>query len=488
MPKEAAFDSVALIKSRNVIGDTLSVGQECFLRCLYGLKLDAEMHDIYVRATGNSVYNAREYREAVAICGRRSGKSSRLAANIAVVEAVFRKHELATGERGWVVLVAPTKRQARVCFQYILARLEHSPSMRAMIAGEPRDGEVDLTNGISICVLAANYRWVRGFSCVCCILDEEAFFYDDVTCSNPASEILRALRPGMASFPNAKLIRISSPFAKIGNLWESYRDREKHPEVLTWKLDSKTMNPSLDAAFLAAEQARDPEAYEREYGGEFYESASMFLPAQAVEECVMRGRFEMLAQPGMGYFASLDAAFRGDHFGWCLVHRVADRVVVDVIRSKRGSRASPVNLAATLGEIVATLRAFGVGKIHGDSFCAEPIRQALKVQGITFEQVTTLGTKSAPLWGTLRALVSERKIELLDDEETTAQLKKLQLIATHSGNQRVEATSGHDDKSVCLALASHMAMSQVQRRPFVMCLDGGYEAREAAFQARRGRG
>jgi len=460
LSKPETFNPIALIKSKNVIGDTLSVAQETCLRALYGLPLDAEQHAIYERATLKSTYSAREYREACIICGRRSGKDSRLAANTAVIEALFREHKLATGERGYVIIVAPTRKQASVCFQYILARLENSPSMRAMIAGDPHDCEVDLVNGITISVLAANQRTARGFSICCCIFDEEAFFYDDATNANPASEILKAVRPGMASFPNAKLIRISSPFAKVGNLWESWRDREKHPEVLTWKLDTRTMNPALDRAFLDAEERRDPESFEREYGANFYESASAFLPSDAVESCVQRGRYELPYQPGVACYAALDVAFKGDFFAFALVHRAANKVIQDFVRSWKGSRSNPVNLSQVLSEIVGTLKLYQCRKIYGDSVCSEPVRQALAAQGVTFEQATTLGARAAPIWSTLRTLITSREMELLDDSQTIAELKRLELIVTSGGNQRVEASSGHDDRAVVLALASHQAISQ----------------------------
>ena len=88
LSKPETFNPIALIKSKHVIGDTLSVAQETCLRALYGLPLDAEMHAIYERATLKSTYSAREYREACIICGRRSGKDSRLAANTSIISAL----------------------------------------------------------------------------------------------------------------------------------------------------------------------------------------------------------------------------------------------------------------------------------------------------------------------------------------------------------------------------------------------------------------
>jgi hypothetical protein len=335
--------------------------------------------------------------------------------------------------------------------------------------GEPRNDEIDLVNGVTIAVVPANFRTVRGRSVCAAICSEIAFWLDSETNSNPAKEILRALRPSMATFPNAKLVMVSSPFAKQGVLWDAYQKRHSIDwgrKRLVWKLDSLTMNPSLDRQQLAEEEESDPENYAREYLAEFWESALNFLSADAIDACVARGRFELLPTPQVRYVFALDAAFRADNFGFSGVHRAGDRVVEVYQRCWRGSRSRPVQLAEVLTEIVATLRRYGVGKIYGDQYCSEPIRQALKSEGIEFVQAATLGARSSSIWNTLRTLITSGKIELLDDAATVAELKQLQMVVTSSGNQRIEAQTGHDDRAVALALAAHECIAAPAPRKF----------------------
>ena len=464
MPDLSQLDIVQALREPRLIGDSISIAQEAALRALYGLPMSETQESIFVRATGRESYQPREYRESSFIVGRRGGKSSKLAANIAVYEACFRKYDLAQGEQGYVVALSPTKKQSAVVFRYVLARLSNSPTLRRMIKGEPMKDEVSLTNGVTIGVWPCNFRSVRGISIVCAICDEIAFWSDDISGSNPSPEVLRALRPAMANFPNAKLVKISSPFAKSGIVWEDWRDRDKHPETLVWKLDSATMNPKLDRDFLAQEEQRDPEFYAREYGAEFYESATSLISAEAIECCIVRDRFELLPAAEHSYTAALDAAFRGDNFAFCVVHREDEKVVQDFLCTWRGSKARPVNLSETLSQIAETLNRFGISTVFGDQFCSEPIRQSLRTMGIDFEQVKTLGTGGAPIWTSLRTLITSGRIELLDDSATLSELKKLELVVTSGGNQRVEAATGHDDRAVALALASHEAVSQPSRR------------------------
>jgi hypothetical protein len=110
---------IEVIRERELLDDSVSLAQATALKALYGLALTDEELAIYQQATGNAEYSWREFRESMLICGRRSGKSSKLAANIAVYEACFRTHAVATGERPWVIVLAATRRQAGIVYDYI---------------------------------------------------------------------------------------------------------------------------------------------------------------------------------------------------------------------------------------------------------------------------------------------------------------------------------------------------------------------------------
>src|SRR5882762_8216867 len=272
MTKPASIIEVVL--DSRLIGDSLSAAQVTGLKVLYGEPLLDEELVFYRLATEREAYAPREYREADFIFGRRSGKSS----------------NLARGERGHVVVIASTQRQASVAFDYILARLEGSATLRKLIQGEPRADEVDLTNGITISVWPCNFRSIRGISIVCAICDEIAFWRDTETGANPATEFLKAIRPAMATFPTAKLVKITSPYAKQGVVWDDFQLRHKRDDLLVWRLDSATMNPTLDRDFLAAEERRDRDFFRREYLAEFWESASCYLPREMVGAAVIPAR------------------------------------------------------------------------------------------------------------------------------------------------------------------------------------------------------
>src|SRR5258708_29794704 len=127
------------------------------------------------------------------------------------------------------------------------------------------------------------------------------------------------------------------------------------------------------------------------------------------------GRYELVPQADLFMTASLDSAFRGDNFAFSAVRRTEDdRIIQAVNRCWRGSRAKPVNLSATVEEIVSILRRFGITRIAGDQHCAEPIRQALAAHGIDFVQRTTAGHR-AQCFTTLRTLVTSSQLARLQE-------------------------------------------------------------------------
>lgn len=140
--------------------------------------------------------------------------------------ACFRDYSeiLAPGERGVVMVLAADRRQAKVIFRYVRAFLTGVPMLARKIVRETSE-EIDLDSGISISIHTSSYRSVRGYTIVAALCDEVAFWRDDSS-SNPDTEIIQALRPGMATVPGALLIGelpVLAPRRSLGCLAEALR-------------------------------------------------------------------------------------------------------------------------------------------------------------------------------------------------------------------------------------------------------------------------
>lgn len=446
------------VRDPNIIGDVMSPAQEAALRAIYGLELKGEQLALAEQMAGSAWQPGTEQREAVFICGRRSGKSDKLAANVAIYEAFFRDHKLSPGETGVVLLLAQNMRQAKVVKGYIEGKIDKSPILRRHVVAK-RSQELELDNRITIAIHPASFRSVRGLSVVCCICDEIAFWWTEDNYANPDVEVIRAVRPAMATFPHGKLLMVSSPYTMGGVLWDAWRNRDTDEHTLVWHAPTRLMNPTVPASFLKREQSRDPENYRREYDAEFTEAVSGFLPVDSIDGCVVPGRVELAPDNEVHhYVAAVDAAYKGDKFTMAVAHYDRDRkvLVMDLLTGWQGSRKVPLRLGEVMPQIKALCEKYGIYNVLGDQFGAEPLKDAFLRQHLNYEERTFTNQSKADIYATLRTRIIDGTIELLDHEPSLKELRGLELEHLPGGNIRIghgRRSGGHDDYADAMALA-----------------------------------
>ena len=457
--KKPPIDIIQAIEDPNILGDELSLAQKVSLKALYGLSMTPEELQLARRFVGKAWKPGIEYREAAFICGRRSGKSDKLASNVAIYEAFFRDHNLSPGETGIVLLLAQNMRQAKVVKGYIEGKIRKSPILSRHVVAT-RAQEIELDNGITIAIHPASFRSIRGLSVVTTICDEIAFWWTEESYANPDVEVVKAVRPAMATFPHAKLLFISSPYTMSGVLWEAYRKRDEDEDTLVWRAPTQVMNPTVSAKFLAREKNRDPEDFRREYLAEFTDAVSAFLSSEAIERCVIRGRKELAPdRENQHYIAAIDAAYKGDRFTLAIAHydRERDMIVIDALRGWQGTAQQPLQLSTqVIPEIKALDKRYGFRTVHADQFGAQPLKEVFERNELYFEEHIFTNQSKADIYAYLRTRVSEGTIELLDHETSLRELRGLQLERLAGGALRI-GHAGHgkarDDYADAIALA-----------------------------------
>ena len=213
-----------------------------FLAALFALSAPDGTTEGYGACTGRAKPPGAPFTEAALIVGRRGGKS-RILALVAVYLAVFRDYvpHLAPGEVATIAVLAANRPQARSIFRYISGILKAVPLFARMVVDENTEA-ITLANRVVIEIGTASFRTTRGYSFAAVLCDEIAFWRQDETSANPDVEILRALRPGMASIPGSMLLLASSPYAKRGELHAAFRRHfgKDDARVLVWKADTAT--------------------------------------------------------------------------------------------------------------------------------------------------------------------------------------------------------------------------------------------------------
>ena len=356
------------------------------LKVLYGLSVSNAECDLIEQCTGRTQLSD-EFDVALFLTGRRSGKS-RMAAVVGAYEAVFAGHEtkLAKGERGIVLVCAPTRAQSRVVKDYLRAVFD-TPILQNEVASETREG-FELNNGTRIEILAGDWRTVRGYTLLAAIVDEVCFFgYDTESKVKSDTELIRAIKPSLATV-GGKLIAISSPYAMKGWSYANWKRnfRNNSGTTLVWNCSSRTMNPTLPQSVVDDALEEDLQSAKAEYLGEFRDDVATFLPRDLIESFVIPGRQELPPNPRLRYSAFCDiSGGRSDDGALAIAHRKDGKVILDLVNRWR----PPFNPDRVVGDMVGVLRRYQISRCVGDNYSAEFVKSSFESRGVRYERATT---------------------------------------------------------------------------------------------------
>jgi hypothetical protein len=431
-----------------------------FLAALFGLPLDPSALETYRACTGRSVPPTTPFREAWLICGRRAGKSFTLAL-IAVYLATlrdYRKH-LASGERATIMVVASDRKQARTILRYISGLLNDNPMLAKLVMSNRSDA-FDLTNRVTIEVGTCSIRALRGYTIAAALLDEVAFWRDENS-SDPDVEVISSIRPGMLTIPGAMLLCASSPYAKRGALWDTYRRHfaKDHAPVLVWKATTRQMNPSVPQADIDNAMDADPARATAEYLAEFRTDVETFLSRKAIEQCVSLGVSARAPLSSLQYVGFVDpSGGASDSMTMAIAHaetRDGRRaIVLDAI----AERKPPFSPEAVAEEFASLLKQYRVYTIHGDRYAGEWPREQFRKRGITYMPAAKA---KSDIYLELLPHVSSRSLDLLDHPKLCTQLISLERRTARGGRDSIDHSPGaHDDLANAVAGAIYLAASK----------------------------
>jgi hypothetical protein len=420
-----------------------------FLKALFALGLDDEELAIWRKCTGRETAPKKPAREAWAVCGRRAGKT-RVMATVAAWLAAFgnwRKH-LAPGEKATVMLVAADRKQGRTAFRYLRSLFRDHPGLATLVENETLEA-LELGNQVVIEIATASFRTTRGYSLAAVLADELAFWRSEETGANPADEILAALRPAL--MPGGLLLVASSPHARRGPLWDTYRRHyaQDADPIVVWKAPTRVMNATIPQSVIDEAYAEDATRAAAEYGAEFRSDLEFFVAREVVEAAVVLGRHEMPRVAGARYCGFCDPSGGSrDAMTLAIGHKERDKAVLDVVRE----RQPPFSPEAVVAEFAGTLKAYGIAKVHGDRYAGEWPVERFHAHGI--EYLPAEQPKS-DIYRDALPLLNSGNVELLDNRRLVAQLCGLERRTARGGRDSIDhAPGGRDDlcNAACGAL------------------------------------
>jgi hypothetical protein len=439
-----SIDIMTAIADENLLGAAFRDRETwaawfAFLKSLFGLKLSAAELKTFRQCTERDFPRAGGHREGYLICGRRAGKSQILAA-VATFLSCFVDYRpyLSPGERATVMVIAVDRRQAQVILGYIRGLLS-TPLLARLVVSETAES-IDLDNRVSIEVHTASFKSVRGRSIAVGLLDEAAFFRSEDS-ALPDVELVNALKPAMATFPNSMLLIASSPYARKGVLWRAF-DRfygKEDAAPLVWKAPSLVMNPSLNPSIVTAALAEDEPAARAEWEAEFRSDIEAFVKLEVVREALGDYR-ERPPVPEYRYFCFVDpSGGSADSFTLAIGHKEKDRTIIDAIRAKK----PPFSPAEVVDEFARLARSYRIREVVGDRYGGEFPRELFRRHDMVYRVAAK--TRSE-LYQSLLPMLNAGRITLPNNDDLVKQLVSLERRVQRSGREQIDhGPRGHDD-------------------------------------------
>jgi len=257
----------------------------------------------------------------------------------------------------------------------------------------------------------------------------------------------------MATIPGAVLLCASSPYARRGSLWDSFRKHhgKDGDPILVWQAPTRLMNPTVPQAVIDEATERDPASASAEYGAQFRTDVENFVSIEIVEACV-GDHVEMAPLSALRYFGFVDpSGGSADSFTMAVSHLDGERVVIDAIREVT-PRFSP---DFVVEEFSTTLKSYGITSVVGDRYAGEFPRELFKKHGVIYEAAAQ---PKGQLYQSLLPLLNAGRIVLPRSDRLLAQLVGLERRTARSGRDTIDhAPGGHDD--VCNAVAGAASLA-----------------------------
>ena len=341
--------------------------------------------------------------------------------------------------------------------RFISGLLHETPMLKQVIEEETRE-RVQLRNRVIIEIHTASFRSTRGYTIIAALLNEISIWPTDETSAEPDIEVINAIKPGMATIPDAILLCASSPHARKGALWEAHRKHyaKDGDPILVWQADTRSMNATVPQAYIDQHVAEDPARAASEYGATFRVDLEGYISREIVQACI--GDYhEILPTREHNYRVFVDPASGSgtDSFTAAIAHRHGDQVVVDAVREIK----PPFSPQAAISELAALAKSYRVDKVVGDHYGGEFPRELFSKSGLSYELSKQY---KSDLYRELLPLLNSKKIVLPKHDKLFNQIVGLERKVARGGHDSIDHPTGaghHDDIANAAAGAAFLAMS-----------------------------
>jgi hypothetical protein len=449
-------------------GISLSLAQLVIVKAIEGVPLSSR-HErrMFRKLTGCSWpagANPDGYREVLLRCGRRSGKSTRVAVLLAASAMLATAYEaaLAHGEVAKALLTAPLRSQCVILLDALEGLFAQLGIPTQRLVSSLRVPGLRCIAEIATCDNLAS----RSGTSVVVIQDEAGFIPTDPAAAGNDRAVDGSTRPSLAT-TRGRFVKIGTANGRDGLFYN--RTEELRGNVSTNAIGfiapTWTMNPHITEAETHALEP-DERTWRREYAAEPTDAEESAFDSTDVLSCVDRHVSVRRPEPGTAYAAGYDASGgRNDAHGLVIVHRELiaregappfERFVVDCVKRWAPSLLSRPDFDRVMREVATTADAYGKAKIHRDNYAGDAVESALRAHGARSVGVSMTAPAQAERFARLQSLIQTGRLVLPNHADLVRELCALRQ-RMHSGGRVTFAApnrkSAHDDLVDALALA-----------------------------------
>jgi hypothetical protein len=420
------------------------------------------------------------------VAGARSGKSFLGALRLLHLALTADLFHLAHGEVAVGIIVAPDLRLARQTLRFLIGQVRASPVLSSMVVGETADSiGIRRPDGrvVSIECLPATRggsalrgRWLVG------VVDEETAYQRDADYVINDQAIFDAVTTRIV--PGGQIMVISTPWAKVGLLWQLHYDNHGHPRTaLAAHAPTSLMRDGdpVTMAIVERERRRDPIKAAREYDALFLDGASMLFASADVDAAVDVGVVERPYDPACSYRMTVDVGLRNDSTVVLIFHVELQRrdggppvrhLVVDAVRILKPTIEHRISLDEVEATIARYAHRFHVSIVVGDIHYSDALAPRLAARGIRFSEAPMHPNAQQARATLLAARFSAGAIRLVHEPTLIKELKEATITRHAGGRTSVGAPDSkrkHDDTLDALLLAEGVSIEMPAQGGNIRC-------------------
>lgn len=422
-------------------------------------------------------------RQAVLRVGRRGGKSSSLS-RLGVVEALYGDHTIPPGDIGMVAVVSTDRPEAAKRLHTIKTILK---ALGVAYRWNGAEKQIELREKpVAFRVYTASIAGVSGFTSIFVFLDEVAKWRDKETGANPATEVIRSIRPTMATMPNAKIVLSSSPMSMLDAHYDAYAEGETALQIVahapTW-----IANPTVSEE-RTREDEPDESTHAREYGAVPQAANDSSLISERLYDVNVRRvpqLWDLPPAPGHFYVATMDPATRRHAWTFAITTKGLDgRRKVAMAREWRPKPGVPLRPKTILMEIRELMRPYGLRVVHTDQHAVDHLRDLLP-EGLHLVEVVWTQPEIQRACEHLLKLCQSEAVEFHPDPQVKLDVMGIMEVFTRNGRAVVfaEGQGRHSDYAPTIAMAVDDARWGAKDVPAAPATEA--DARKVEFLERR---